>query len=112
MASQTRCDGVATCRRRWPSGGHGRLTRSPSPRRSASRENRIWTTAQSSPYGLLGVVGVIISKADVGQLTLIAEGGYGKVHRADEFRLPDDATRLAYKEFTKNYDDQAASAAA
>jgi hypothetical protein len=60
----------------------------------------------------MGVVGVTISKADLGSLTPIAEGSYGKVFSADDYHLADDATPLAYKEFTTEHASQAASAAA
>ena len=53
-----------------------------------------------------------VRKADLGKLTLLGEGGFGQVFRADEFLLPGDAMTLAYKEFTKEKDEQAKSARA
>jgi hypothetical protein len=35
------------------------------------------------------------------QLTPLAEGGFGRIYRADGFTLPGDPTPLAYKEFTR-----------
>lgn len=51
-----------------------------------------------------------VRKANLGQLTFLAEGGFGQVYRADEFNLPGDATALAYKEFTSEHARQGASA--
>lgn len=54
----------------------------------------------------------IVRKARLEPMTPVAEGGFGKVFRLDKFRLPGDPTPLAYKEFTKEKDVQAKSAAA
>jgi serine/threonine protein kinase len=52
-----------------------------------------------------------VRKADLGSLTKINEGGYGVVYRVPSFRLPAaPATPLAYKEFTKDEAEQAATA--
>lgn len=53
-----------------------------------------------------------VSKANLGNLTYLAEGGFGRVFRADGFRLPADPTPLAYKEFTADQAGQADSAGA
>ena len=51
-----------------------------------------------------------VRKAKLGQLTFLAEGGFGKVFRVNEFTLPGDKTPLAYKEFTADHAAQARSA--
>src|SRR5215813_12641909 len=53
-----------------------------------------------------------LTKASLGSLTYLAEGGFGRVFRADKFRLPGDPAPLAYKEFTVDANVQARSAAA
>ena len=53
-----------------------------------------------------------VSSADLGQLVFLAEGGFAKVFRAQEFVLPGDETPLAYKQFTLDRAEQARSAAA
>ena len=53
-----------------------------------------------------------VRKAKLGQLTFLAEGGFGKVYRANGFTLPGDRTPLAYKEFTADHAAQARSARA
>lgn len=53
-----------------------------------------------------------VRKADLGPLTPISEGGFGKVYRADGFTLPGDTTPLAYKEFTSQQAVQARAARA
>jgi hypothetical protein len=52
-----------------------------------------------------------ISRAELGQLTLIAEGGFGKVYRTDH-PLNGENGPSAYKEFTKDVGIQAAAVAA
>ena len=54
----------------------------------------------------------IIQKADLGSLTLLAEGAFGEVYRVPEYRLPGDPMELAYKEFTQEQAVRAKSAAA
>ena len=51
-----------------------------------------------------------VSKNDLGSLELIGEGNFGVVYRLVRFRLGDDPTPLAYKEFTKDVDEQVRSA--
>ena len=51
-----------------------------------------------------------VRKADLGKITFLAEGGFGKIYLADGFRLPDDLERQAYKEFTIQQAEQARSA--
>lgn len=53
-----------------------------------------------------------VARSDLGGLTFIAEGGSGRVFKADDFFLPGDPTPLAYKEFRGGDDFQARSAAA
>jgi hypothetical protein len=58
------------------------------------------------------VIPVRVRKQDLGPLTFLAEGGFGKVFRAAAFTLPGDADPLAYKEFTVDRAGQARSAQA
>lgn len=51
-----------------------------------------------------------IEKKDLGTLTLLGKGGFGQVFRVGGFRLPDDPVDLAYKEFTRDEDEQARNA--
>ena len=52
-----------------------------------------------------------VSKADLGPLTKISEGGFGIVYSVPHYRMPDDlSTPLAYKEFTKEVPEQARTA--
>jgi hypothetical protein len=52
-----------------------------------------------------------VRKADLGPLTKISEGGFGVVYRVPQYRMPGDPmTPLAYKEFTKDVDEQARTA--
>jgi serine/threonine protein kinase len=52
-----------------------------------------------------------VSKADLGPLKELNEGGYGKVYLALNYHLPGDAaTAIAYKEFTTDLADQERSA--
>ena len=53
-----------------------------------------------------------IRRADLEPLERIDEGGFGRVFRVGTFRLPGDPAPLAFKEFTKAHDDQAAAAKA
>jgi hypothetical protein len=54
---------------------------------------------------------VRIKRSDLGPLEEISEGGYGKVYRAPQCRLPaDPGTPIAYKEFTTEVAAQARSA--
>jgi hypothetical protein len=53
---------------------------------------------------------VKVTKAGLGHLAFLAEGGFGRVYRAGAFTLPGDATQLAYKEFTADHAKQARSA--
>jgi serine/threonine protein kinase len=41
-----------------------------------------------------------VRKSEIGQLNLLAEGGFGRVYLVPNFFLPNDNTALAYKEFT------------
>jgi hypothetical protein len=54
---------------------------------------------------------VKVRKESLGQISLLSEGGFGKVFRVDTFTLSDDAP-LAYKEFTVDHAGQARSAEA
>jgi serine/threonine protein kinase len=52
-----------------------------------------------------------VNRSDLGPLEEISEGGFGRVYRAPQYRLPGDpATAIAYKEFTTDVDAQARSA--
>ena len=51
-----------------------------------------------------------VNRAGLGPLTELAEGAYGKVYRAEQYRLPGDASAIAYKEFTKNEAEQGRAA--
>lgn len=42
----------------------------------------------------------MVSKSQLGDLDYLNEGGFGQVYKVPDFRLPGDATPLAYKEFT------------
>jgi len=53
-----------------------------------------------------------IGKANLGQPSFLARGGFGEVFRVDGFHLPGGRVPLAYKEFTKAHAEQAASAEA
>jgi hypothetical protein len=53
-----------------------------------------------------------VRKAKLGQLAFLAEGGFGKVFRANGFTLAADRTPLAYKEFTADHAAQVRSARA
>lgn len=48
-----------------------------------------------------------VNKTDLGRLVNLAEGGFGKVYRVPDYRLPDDLDDLAYKEFTQERAQQA-----
>jgi serine/threonine protein kinase len=48
-----------------------------------------------------------VSRASLGRLTFLAEGGFGRVYRVDDFRLPGDPAPLAFKEFTVRQAEQA-----
>ena len=48
-----------------------------------------------------------VSRASLGRLTFLAEGGFGRIYRVDDFRLPGDAAPLAFKEFTIKQAEQA-----
>lgn len=54
----------------------------------------------------------MVPRTALRQLTPLAEGGFGKVYRAEGFTLPGDRTPLAYKEFTKQRAVQGRSASA
>lgn len=51
-----------------------------------------------------------VNRADLGPLKELAEGGYGKVYHAKQYRLPGDSSEIAFKEFTTNVDEQAQAA--
>jgi hypothetical protein len=52
-----------------------------------------------------------VKRSDLGPLDEISEGGFGKVYRAPQYRLPGDpGTAMAYKEFTTDVDAQGRSA--
>lgn len=54
---------------------------------------------------------MLISKADLGPLAKISEGGFGIVYSVPQYRMPGDpGTPLAYKEFTKDIPEQAQTA--
>lgn len=51
-----------------------------------------------------------VSKTSLGNLEELSEGGFGKVYRVPDYRLPNDPAPLAFKEFTSDVAEQAASA--
>jgi hypothetical protein len=51
-----------------------------------------------------------VNRASLGPLKELAEGGYGKVYHAEQFRLPGDSSPIAYKEFTAQVAEQARAA--
>ena len=51
-----------------------------------------------------------VNRASLGPLKELAEGGFGKVFHAEQYRLPGDASAIAYKEFTKKVAEQARAA--
>jgi hypothetical protein len=51
-----------------------------------------------------------VPESKLGGLQFIADGGYGEVFRVKNFTLPGDRTELAYKKFSKDHAQQAASA--
>ena len=51
-----------------------------------------------------------VSRASLGPLKELAEGAYGKVYHALQFRLPGDSSAIAFKEFTTDVADQARAA--
>jgi hypothetical protein len=51
-----------------------------------------------------------VSEKSLGIRKPISEGGFGKVYRLENYRLPGDPTPLAYKEFTTDIVGQARSA--
>lgn len=53
-----------------------------------------------------------VSRSVLGRLSLLGEGGFGRVFRIEEFRLPGDTTPFAYKEYTTEIAAQARSASA
>lgn len=64
-----------------------------------------------SPTVTVRVVACVCPQSDLGHLTVLAEDGFGKAFRADEFTLSGDLTPLAYKEFNIDTAAQAQSAA-
>jgi hypothetical protein len=52
-----------------------------------------------------------VSRASLGPLKELAEGGFGKVYHAERFRLPGDSSAIAFKEFTTQVAEQAQAAA-
>jgi hypothetical protein len=55
---------------------------------------------------------MMVPRTALRQLTPLAEGGFGRVFRAEGFTLPGDRTSLAYKEFTREQAAQGRSASA
>src|SRR5579859_2329864 len=126
MACPTRCAGAIRLGRASPPGGGSRRTCSRSRRRSASPAGRTWMTGPSWASGphpattpamrLVTATGVVpvkvltVRKADLGKLVPLAQGGFGRVFRVDDFLLPGDPAPLAYKEFTTAHAEQAWSA--
>lgn len=51
-----------------------------------------------------------VDRASLGPLKELAEGGFGKVYRVEQYHLPGDASDLAYKEFTTQLAEQARAA--
>ena len=51
-----------------------------------------------------------VNRADLGPLKKIAEGAYGKVYYAEQYRLPGDPSAIAYKEFKEQRTEQARAA--
>jgi serine/threonine protein kinase len=51
-----------------------------------------------------------VSRANLGQLKELAEGGFGKVYHALNFRLGNDPSAIAFKEFTREVAAQAEAA--
>jgi len=52
-----------------------------------------------------------VNRASLGPLKELAEGGYGKVYHAEQFRLPHDSSAIAFKEFTTQVAEQARASA-
>jgi serine/threonine protein kinase len=52
-----------------------------------------------------------VNRAALGPLKELAEGGYGKVYEAKQFRLPGDSSAIAFKEFMTEVAEQARAAA-
>jgi hypothetical protein len=53
-----------------------------------------------------------VSRGGLSELTLLAEGRFGRVYRAEHMRLPADPGALAYKEFTTDRANQVTAAVA
>jgi serine/threonine protein kinase len=51
-----------------------------------------------------------VSRSSLGPLKELAEGGYGKVYSAPNFRLGNDPSPIAFKEFTRDVAEQAQAA--
>ena len=51
-----------------------------------------------------------VDRASLGPLKELAEGAYGKVYHAKQYRLPGDSSEIAFKEFTTQVAEQARSA--
>jgi hypothetical protein len=51
-----------------------------------------------------------VNRAGLGPLTELAEGAFGKVYRAEKYRLPGNPSAIAYKEFTQQKTEQARAA--
>lgn len=51
-----------------------------------------------------------VSEKSLGNRKLLSEGGYGRVYRLEDYRLPADPAQLAYKEFTADLAGQGRSA--
>ena len=51
-----------------------------------------------------------VNRAALGPLKELAEGAYGKVYRAEQYRLPGDPSAIAFKEFTTQVSEQALAA--
>jgi hypothetical protein len=56
--------------------------------------------------------GATVSRAGLGELTLLAESRSGRVYRGEHLLLPADSTPLAYKEFTTDRANQVTAAVA
>ena len=52
-----------------------------------------------------------VNRAGLGPLTELAEGAYGRVYRAEQYRLPRDTSAIAYKEFFPKHAAEQARAA-
>ena len=84
----------------WRGGGRDHRTRSLSRPRLPSPGNHTLTTGPRLGSGLMKVRGMRVSRDSLGPLKELAEGGFGQVYHAVNFRLGNDPSPIAFKEFT------------